>query len=73
MPQLHLYVPQEVADELRRRAEAEGTSTSKLLAAIVQREVIADWPAGWFGRVVGRWQGELERALLPALESRDSW
>jgi hypothetical protein len=73
MPQLHLYVPQDVADELRRRAEAEGMSTSKYLASLVESRVEPAWPANWFERVVGGWQGELERAPAGALEDRERW
>jgi hypothetical protein len=73
MPQLHLYVPQQVANELRRRAEAEGVSTSKYLAALVERQVAREWPEGWFERVVGRWQGDLERPLAGEAEARETW
>jgi hypothetical protein len=73
VPQLHLYVSQEVADELRKRAEAEGVSTSKLLASLVERELPAAWPPGWFERVVGGWRGELERAPVGAPEDREPW
>jgi len=73
MPQLHLYVPQQVADELRRRAEAEGVSTSKYLATVVERELSTDWPEAWFDRVVGQWQGELERTPAGSVEERERW
>ncbi len=74
MPQLHLYVPEAVAEELRRRAEAEGQSTSKYLASLVERGIGSrDWPPGWFERVPANWQGALERPPAGELESRRSW
>ena len=39
VPQLHLYVSNEVAAELRARARERGTSVSKLLAEIVTRDM----------------------------------
>jgi hypothetical protein len=74
MPQLHCYVPKEVAEELRRRARSEGTSVSGFLGALVRREVGAqDWPEGYFERVVGGWQGEpLERPPQPSPEVREA-
>ena len=39
MPQLHLYVPDELAAEIARRAEARGLSVSRYLADLVRAEV----------------------------------
>ena len=58
MPQLHLYVPQNVANEIKRRAQAKGISVSKYLAEVVRREVSEEWPGGFFSKVVGGWSGE---------------
>ena len=70
MPQLHLYVSDEVAEAIRARAEQRGISVSRLLADIVEREVPAGWPRGWFERYFGAWEGEpLERP--PELEMED--
>lgn len=54
MPQLHCYVPVEVADRLRRAAERAGMSVSRYLAELARREVSAGWPEGYFERVFGR-------------------
>lgn len=63
MPQMHLYVPENVADEVKRRADARGVSTSRYLADVVTREVADEWPPGFFQAVIGGWVGEpLERA-----------
>ncbi len=72
MPQLHLYVPDPVATEIRRRAEARGISASRFLAEIVAREIESGWPSGFFEETIGGWLGEpLERPQQPTLEERD--
>ena len=55
MPQLHLYVSDDVATVLRERARERGTSLSKLLAEIVTRDARRVWPEGWLERVAGAW------------------
>lgn len=72
MPQLHLYVSEEVAAQLRAQAKARKMSLSKYLAEIVKRETQTGWPEGYFERVVGGWEGEaLERPEPLELEERD--
>lgn len=72
MPQLHCYVPDAVAQKVQRRAAAAGVSTSRYLADLIKERVGADWPAGYFEKVVGGWQGEpLERPAQGEFESRD--
>ncbi len=72
MPQLHFYVPDEIASTLRERARARSMPLSRLLAEIVGREVSAGWPANFFEDVVGGWQGDpLERPDQGDLEERD--
>ncbi len=72
MPQLHLYLPKEIDEEVRRRAEATGTSVSRYLADLVRSQVADEWPAGFFDEVVGGWVGEpLERPLQPRPEVRN--
>jgi hypothetical protein len=62
MPQLHLYVPDEVAETAKARAKAAGKSLSSYLADLVVNEVAGDWPEGFFENVAGGWKGEpLER------------
>ena len=73
MPQMHLYVPQEVAREVKRRAEAKGATVSAYLAELVKREVVDAWPADFFDEVAGGWAGDaLERAPQPPVESREA-
>jgi hypothetical protein len=73
MPQLHFYVPEETADELRKRAEAKGISLSRYLASLVQAEVPSGWPERFFEDVVGGWKGEpLERPPQGKYEEREA-
>ena len=72
MPQLHTYVSENVAEKLRRRAEALGLSTSKYLAELARREVGSGWPEGYFERVAGKWQGDLQRPPQLPAEERES-
>ena len=57
MPQLHLYVPEEVANVVRQRARSRRKTVSSYLAEIVCREVAAGWPQDYFDSVVGGWAG----------------
>lgn len=71
MPQLHLYVPEETAERLRKQARSRGLSLSKYLAEIVGRETSAEWPEGFFDEVIGGWLGEpLLRPSQLELEER---
>ena len=68
MPQLHLYVPADVAEALRLRAKAQGVSVSRYLAELAKREVGLSWPDR-YERVLGGWQGAgPDRTDTPPLE-----
>jgi len=72
MPQLHFYVADAVAAELRKKAEGKGLSISKYLAEIARREVCSDWPEGFFEEGIGGWQGSLlTRPEQGELEERE--
>ena len=58
---MHLYVPEPLAQTIRRRAEERGLSVSRYLADLVRREVSDDWEESFFEDVVGCWVGDLER------------
>ncbi len=74
MPQMHLYVPKDVAAEVKRRADAQGVSTSRYLADLVTREVADEWPPGFFQAVIGGWVGEpLERPPDLPWKERDAF
>ena len=72
MQQLHLYVSDDLAAEVEQRARKHGLSVSRYLAEVVRREVVTDWPRGFFDNVVGGWVGEpLERPHQGDLEARE--
>lgn len=50
MAQIPLYLPDAVARQLAREAEARGVDVSHLLARLVQREIPDGWPDGFFER-----------------------
>ena len=58
MPQLHFYVPENIADRIRQEAKTAGLSVSQYLAQVVKRELHPQWPSAFFEEVVGGWQGE---------------
>lgn len=71
MPQLNLYVNDELAERIRREADAADMSVSRYLAELIRREVSGDWPEGFFEDVAGGWHGEpLERAPQGVAEDR---
>lgn len=58
MPQLHLYVPQDIAIKIQQQAKERNLSVSRYLADIIKREVGEGWPEGYFERVCGKWEGD---------------
>lgn len=58
MPQLHYYVPNEVAEIVKQKVQATDLSLTRYLAIVVKHELISDWPAVFFevvgGGIVGR-------------------
>jgi hypothetical protein len=72
MPQLHLYVPDGVANLVRQRARARKMTVSGYLAELVRREVATRWPTDFFDTVVGGWSGKpLRRPPKARSEARD--
>ena len=72
MPQLHLYLPKDLAEEVKRRAGAKQVSVSSYLAELVQSHVADDWPEDFFANVVGGWQGKpLKRPRQLQFEVRE--
>jgi hypothetical protein len=53
MPQLHLYVSDDVAERVRTRAERESLTTSRYLAKLVIESTDSQWPPGYFDAVCG--------------------
>jgi len=73
MPQLHLYLPEDIADEVKRQASEKQVSVSSFLADIVKQHVSPGWPEGFFEEVYGCWEGPLERPPQGEWEERDSF
>lgn len=72
MGQLHFYLPEELADKIRKRAAQKRMSVSRYISEIVKQEIADTWPDGWFEDVFGGWKGSpLERAPQGDLESRE--
>ncbi|MHB2019453.1 MAG: hypothetical protein ACYCW6_21090 [Candidatus Xenobia bacterium] len=53
MPQLHLYLPGPLAEEVKRRAETKGVSVSAWLADVVRSQLGDAWPPGYLEDVIG--------------------
>lgn len=72
MPQLHLYVEDQIASLVRLRARSRKMTVSGYLADLVRREVAAGWPDGFFDEVVGAWAGKpLRRPGQGRFETRE--
>ncbi len=70
MAQLHCYVPDEVAEQFRKKAEHAHLTTSKYLAKLVKNEIDSQWPEGYFN-LFGSWEGSpLERPEQGEYEAR---
>lgn len=74
MAQLHLYLPEELAETVRQRAAARGQSVSAYLAGLVRGQLADAWPEGYFESVVGGWVGEpLQRPEPLDVETREDF
>ena len=73
MPQLHLYVSNDLAKKIKQEAQAADMSVSRYLAHLVENEVSTDWPERFFEEVVGGWIGDpLQRPPQAEYEHRES-
>jgi hypothetical protein len=63
MPQLHCYLPDDVAESLKRKAAQAGMSVSRYLAELARQDVGQSWPEGYFERVFG--DGEIDPIRRP--------
>lgn len=66
MPQLSLYLPDELLTELRARADEEHTSLSAFVTAVLERELTDTWPPAVTERA-GTWPDFPTREDLPPL------
>ena len=68
---MHFYVPDDVAESVRRRAAQRPIPVFRYLEELVKKEVATDWPEDYAKTMFGGWQGEpLERAEQGELEQR---
>ena len=73
MAQLHFYIPDQLAEKVKAKAEHSHLSVSKYLAELVKKEVTDQWPDNYF-EVFGSWEGQpLERPTQGELEIRESF
>lgn len=70
MPQLHCYVPEELAAQLQEKAERVHLSVSKYLALLIQKDIGSQWPDDYF-ELFGSWEGEFQRPDQGELEQRE--
>ncbi len=57
MPQLAIYVDDELSKKLKKAIKASGKSRSKWVADLIQAKLNNDWPEGFF-KLAGSWEGE---------------
>lgn len=73
MAQLHFYIPDQLAEKVKIKAEHSHLSVSKYLAKLVKKEVADEWPDNYF-ELFGSWEGQpLERPAQSELEIRESF
>lgn len=59
MAQLHFYVPDKFAEEIKRRADQAHLPVSRYLVKLIKREIGTEWPEHYFDGVYGGWEGDL--------------
>ena len=57
MPQLHFYVPDDVAKQIKARAAQAKLPISRYVADLVKRDVGQGWPEDYFERISGAPEG----------------
>ena len=73
MTELQVNLPDDIAAKVEHQAQALGKSVSEYLSDIIQRRFQAQWPEGFFSKVVGGWRGDrLERPLQGEFDERDA-
>ena len=73
MAQVTIYLPDDLAERLRREAKKAGTSLSAYIAALAERKPgRRRWPPG-FEKLYGSWEGAFpDIEELPA-DEREPW
>jgi hypothetical protein len=57
MPQLAIYINDNLSKKLNRAIEASGKSRSKWIADLIKTELEDEWPEDFF-ELAGSWEGE---------------
>jgi hypothetical protein len=71
MAQLHCYLPDDEAHSLKLRAERAGMSVSRYLAELARKDLVSEWPKGYFRRLFGESEpAPIERGNQGKLETR---
>jgi len=71
MPQLHCYVPDDLAKQLQQKANQAHLSVSKYLATLIKKDLDNQWPKDYFD-LYGSWEGEkIQRPEQGEVEARD--
>jgi len=58
MPQLHFYVPDDIAAQIKHRAAQARQPVSRYLAELVKRDVGLGWPEGYFESISAKAGGD---------------
>lgn len=70
MPQIHCYLPEDLAERLHQKAREAHLPVSRYVAQVIRKDVEDQWPEGWFD-LFGTWQGEpIERPPQGEFERR---
>ena len=70
MAQLHLYLPEDLAEKVRQRAASRRQSVSDYLAELVRGQIADAWPEGYFENVVGGIREAFDAGELPWTKAR---
>jgi hypothetical protein len=57
MPQLAIYIDNELSKELKKAIKASGKSRSKWVTDLIKAKLNNNWPEGFF-KLAGSWKGE---------------
>lgn len=73
MSQLNVYVPDDLAKEIRRKARESGESISRFLSRLFRKEIgkKKEWHKNFFTKIVGGWKGDFPPVERPTSEDRD--
>ena len=74
MPQINLYVSDDLEKQIRTEAKRRRLSLSAYLTGLIRNRVgKKGWREGFFTRVVGCWQGELPEIKRELPEERGAF